>query len=146
MEWNVSQCDMRDKVIRQTISPQLYIRYLKVRPLGRNATSVWKKNEFVPASHSDLPSYQLCSQIKSGHFVRSFLSTCYWKEKVYHNPEAQWEICKMRSSSPFKLANSRTEASDEHKAEHKWLLHEPFQIWKQLYWYLFFIQTILVPL
>lgn len=98
-------------------------------------------------SHSDLPSYQLYSQTKSSHLLgHSFQPATEKRKCIINNPEAQWEIYKVRSSSPFKLVNSRTEASDECKAEHKWVLHELFQIWKQLYWYIFFIQSILVPL
>lgn len=145
MECNVSQCDVREEVIRQTISSQLYIKYLKVRLLGRN-TPLFGKRMYLclfltviyPATSS---AAGLSPEILLGH---SFQPAT--EKRNPNNPEAQWEIYKVRSSSPFKLVNIRTEATDEHKGAHKWVLHELFQIWKQLYWYLCFIQSILVPL
>lgn len=52
----------------------------------------------------------------------------------------------MRCSSPSKPGSSEAEGSEEREAEPRLSLHEPFQIWKQLYWCISFVQSTLVPL
>lgn len=119
---NVSQGDVREKVIRQTISSQLYIRYFKVRLLGRNTLLFGKRMSLCLFLTVIYPATSSAAGLSPGILLgHSFQPATEKRKHIINNPEAQWEICKMRSSSHFKLVNSRTEASDVHKSEHKWV-------------------------